>query len=854
MKGIIMNLITKSKKHVLAFMLTCLLAYLPTRCLYGASWPLFRATSDRTGSLAEQADPKLTPLWNIQYGETSASSFRISGDIVSSPVVYKGIVYFGGRDNSVWALNALTGEQVWQYNTDDWVDATPCVSSNTVFVPGRDKYFYALDRLTGEVRKQIYTGSLDASSPVAYGRKVFFLSGNPEKKLYAFDMDLNTLSGYDIGHSGFSSPAVKNNLLFFGTNDGRFNCFDLSTYQMKWSTQTLGGIYYSSLAAGENAVYAVAGEDERKLFCLSQSDGSVIWRSADLSAKRISASSVGLGEDKVFVACSSGTALFLYAFPLTGSGVVSPYWSARIGIPHPSSVISSPAVLGGVVYVGSGDGNLYCIRASDGKYINPGDGSVSSSPVGYYLSYEGSVSSGIVSSPAVSDGMVFAATYDGQLWAFKASTITAISYPDNDEKVVVSADIQGTVANASFTDYKLEYGAGSNPSEWTTIKNGTSTVDAGTLGTWNAAGLADGTYSLRLTVNGSAGNRAVNRVAVDNPPQAPTGVKAEDTPFDAGGSLTISWTRSGDDGAGDNDVANYKVYKSTYDGGYAFLAQVAAGKTSYTDVACPAQTTYYYVITSVDASSESSYSASANAFSIVDGTELQPETGGTVKLTYNGVVTEVVVEPNTFSQKVWIGIRVPAEPPETGKPANSKDTNIVREFGITPADAVFSKAITIKIPYRPQEISGMNKENLRIYWYDSAKNAWRIVNTSDPSSEDGRVWAAIPHFSLYRIMEYSPGLEELLQEDKTYTYPNPAKTDKLYFKFYLGSKADVTVDVYNVAGELIAHLEKTGCPAGIVSEIEWEIGSIASGVYVYRVEANAGGTKKALKKKLAIIH
>jgi hypothetical protein len=104
------------------------------------------------------------------------------------------------------------------------------------------------------------------------------------------------------------------------------------------------------------------------------------------------------------------------------------------------------------------------------------------------------------------------------------------------------------------------------------------------------------------------------------------------------------------------------------------------------------------------------------------------------------------------------------------------------------------------------------------------------------------------------VMGYVPGLEELLSDDKTYTYPNPAKGDKLYFKYYLGAKADVTVDVYNVVGELIAHLEKAGEPAGIASEIVWDIGSVASGVYVYRIEAKSAFGSKAIKKKLAVIH
>jgi hypothetical protein len=105
-----------------------------------------------------------------------------------------------------------------------------------------------------------------------------------------------------------------------------------------------------------------------------------------------------------------------------------------------------------------------------------------------------------------------------------------------------------------------------------------------------------------------------------------------------------------------------------------------------------------------------------------------------------------------------------------------------------------------------------------------------------------------------RIMGYVPGSEELLSESKVYTYPNPAKGDKLSFKYYLGSKADVKVDVYNVAGQLIAHFEKDNNPAGLASEFEWNMQNIASGVYIWRIEARSGNETKAIKKILAIIH
>ncbi len=68
-------------------------------------------------------------------------------------------------------------------------------------------------------------------------------------------------------------------------------------------------------------------------------------------------------------------------------------------------VISSPAVVNGVAYVGSTDGNLYAIDASTGA-----------------LKWKFETKSWEVSSPAVASGVVYFLSYDGHLYALDAAT------------------------------------------------------------------------------------------------------------------------------------------------------------------------------------------------------------------------------------------------------------------------------------------------------------------------------------------------------------------------------------------------------------------------------------------------
>jgi outer membrane protein assembly factor BamB len=68
-------------------------------------------------------------------------------------------------------------------------------------------------------------------------------------------------------------------------------------------------------------------------------------------------------------------------------------------------VISSPAVVGGVAYVGSTDSNLYAIDAASGA-----------------LKWKFATQSWITSSPAVASGLVYFASYDSNFYAVDAAT------------------------------------------------------------------------------------------------------------------------------------------------------------------------------------------------------------------------------------------------------------------------------------------------------------------------------------------------------------------------------------------------------------------------------------------------
>ena len=79
---------------------------------------------------------------------------------------------------------------------------------------------------------------------------------------------------------------------------------------------------------------------------------------------------------------------------------------------------------------------------------------------------------------------------------------------------------------------------------------------------------------------------------------APTGLPdVLDTPYDAGGSITIRWALSSDDGAGKNHVTGYDILRSeTKDGEYQVTSSVTEGVKEYVDTSTEDKVDYYYRI------------------------------------------------------------------------------------------------------------------------------------------------------------------------------------------------------------------------------------------------------------------
>jgi hypothetical protein len=233
------------------------------------------------------------------------------------------------------------------------------------------------------------------------------------------------------------------------------------------------------------------------------------------------------------------------------------------------------------------------------------------------------------------------------------------------------------------------------------------------------------------------------------------------------------------------------------------------------------------------------------------------KSGGAI---YDNNGAEVFIPENILSQDDYL-IFYRISDDETGGIINTssfktqslsdfKSTNIIYNLKSTNQSTKLLNSVSIKIPYAVKEINNVGEDNLRIYYYDSG--TWMLLKDSKINTDAKYVEAEFDKLGYYGLFGYI-GHGGVFDDSLIYTYPNPARGDKLVFKFLLNYNSDVEIDVYDVAGELIKKLTKEKCGGGLINEIEWNIKNIASGVYVYLFKADGEGGKKKITKKLAVI-
>jgi outer membrane protein assembly factor BamB len=170
-----------------------------------------------------------------------------------------------------------------------------------------------------------------------------------------------------------SSPVIDAGVIYVGSDDGNVYAIDAATGRRRWKYRT-GGPVASTPAVAAGIVY-VASYDG-KIHAIDARTGSPRWKFATGGERRFEARN-------------------LHGFLPKTQTMADPF----------DVFLSSPLVVDGRVYVGSGDGNVYALDAASGE-----------------LAWKFATGDVVHASPAYANGTIVVGSWDSYLYALDATS------------------------------------------------------------------------------------------------------------------------------------------------------------------------------------------------------------------------------------------------------------------------------------------------------------------------------------------------------------------------------------------------------------------------------------------------
>jgi polyvinyl alcohol dehydrogenase (cytochrome) len=203
--------------------------------------------------------------------------YHFPGEAMPTAAYENGFLYIGTGDGHVYKLNAATGKPAWISDIVSFVSmSSPVLNEKYVFLGGTDpSFFYALDKKTGAVAwkitlpKLVATGMGDCTPAYADGvvvQEATVETGDPRNPVANVLLALNAANGSTIWQKQFAkgptppamktaTPMIAEGKVFEGSPvTGEYFAFDLKTGRELWSVR-LGAQIRAGAALADGILY-----------------------------------------------------------------------------------------------------------------------------------------------------------------------------------------------------------------------------------------------------------------------------------------------------------------------------------------------------------------------------------------------------------------------------------------------------------------------------------------------------------------------------------------------------------------------------------------------------------------------
>ena len=206
-----------------------------------SDWSMVAANPQRTSRSAEEVTGRLQVEW---YRPIEAYIPQNSQIIAAN-----GLLYIS-TSRGLYALHAATGDLVWRYDTELPLGNSPTVANGVVYAGGHDRRLHALDALSGA-----HLWSFDGAeagydtNPLVVDGVVY--AGNRDGAMYAVGADGTPNQGqliwkYETGGPIHLSAAYQDGAIYFAAADNYAYALDAANGNLIWKSGKLPGDEYHS--------------------------------------------------------------------------------------------------------------------------------------------------------------------------------------------------------------------------------------------------------------------------------------------------------------------------------------------------------------------------------------------------------------------------------------------------------------------------------------------------------------------------------------------------------------------------------------------------------------------------------
>lgn len=229
----------------------------------GSSDGHFRAIDLKSGKL----------IWDFE---------QVKGFVVTKPMIYEGLIYFGCWANDFYALDIKTGALAWKWNNGasnrmfSPAACYPVAANGRVFIVAPDRYMTAFNARTGEViwRTQMKNVRVRESMGLSEDKSLVFVK-TMDGELYgisttASQMDLTWKADLKLPYELTPSAIVENRgMVYVPSHSGLASAVERKTGKVLWQYKTSNCLMNPIMPLDRNKV--IVSTMDGKVACLEYS-------------------------------------------------------------------------------------------------------------------------------------------------------------------------------------------------------------------------------------------------------------------------------------------------------------------------------------------------------------------------------------------------------------------------------------------------------------------------------------------------------------------------------------------------------------------------------------------------------